>query len=218
MRILAVEGEPGELRRLTDRIRRAGWAVDGARTIQVARKNLVDTPYDGVVMSRTLVDGDALSLMGDVADGAGVVVIGEPEGTEERAVVLEAGADDCIDRPVDLEEMVVRLARVLVRRTSTSAGPVHIGRVVVDRVGRTASVDGAPVRLTPTQLCLLDHLVTHRHRVVGTGELLEHCWDARRGLLSNPLASQMNRLRNAFRGALVFRWVEPDGYLVEAGE
>jgi DNA-binding response OmpR family regulator len=215
MRVLVVEDDPATLRLHVKVLRAYGLAVDGVRTLRAAVEVLQDVPYDGAVLSRHLIDGDGVGLLPMLAADAAVVVITTPGAAEQRREALEAGADDCLTPPFAPDELALRMCKAIVRRTEPTSSPVRLGRVVFDRARRVITIDGEAVKTTKTELCVLDHLVAHRHRVVGAEELLEHCWDSRRDMFSNPLPSQINRLRARFADHLRIRWTDKGGYLVE---
>jgi DNA-binding response OmpR family regulator len=90
--------------------------------------------------------------------------------------------------------------------------------VTVDRARRRVTIDGQLAHLTPIQYSLLEYLAIHRDRVVSSDELLEHCWDSNRDLLSNPLHPQLSRLRTVFGDALAFVSVRGQGYLLQRSD
>lgn len=213
MRALAVAAEPGGLRAWVAALRKAGLATDGVRTRAAAVAALVDVAYDAVVIDRDLSDGDGLTLLSHAPPDAALVVV---TGPQDRSAIIAGGVDDALTPPFRSDELVLRVSKALVRRTEpTGRAVVSLGAVVVDRAARTVTRDGRRLRLTPTGLCVLDHLVAHRHRLVPAGELLDHCWDARRDLFSDPLPSQLNRLRAELSGAVAIRWVDRGGYLLD---
>ncbi len=215
MRCLVVAA-PAPLRSWVVALRRAGFAVDAVRTRAAALDLLSELEPDAVVVMTALADGDGLDVLA-AAPGAASVAVTPSGADEERATALAAGADDAVTPPVTTDELVLRVAKALVRRTEpTGIGLVRLGPVTVDRAVRRVNRDGAPLELTPTELCVLDHLVANRHRLVPPGELLDRCWDARRDMFSNPLSSQVWRLRGHLAGAVEIRWVNRGGYIVEA--
>lgn len=218
MRILVAEGDPKLSQPLSEALEEAAWAVDVVETAQEAREVLYDVFYDLVLVGRALPDDDGLELVVSVPERTGLVVIGWDGGTAERGAVLAEGPDDCVDPDTCIEELVVRVAKVLERRTSATLGPVRLGRAVVDRIRRVATVDGEVVPLSSTQFCLLDHIVAYRHRLVTISELLDQCWNAERDLFSDPLPSQIHRLRLAFRGVLEFTRADREGYVLEVSD
>ncbi|HEX7133423.1 MAG TPA: response regulator transcription factor [Iamia sp.] len=216
MRVLVVEDDPAALREHVRALRRLGLAVDGERTVRAGGRALADVPYDALVVRRRLADGDGMALAHELGDHVAVVVLTSgPVG--ERLDLLLAGVDDCIAPPVGTQELALRLGKAMLRRTG-SPSRVRIGRVLVDRIRREVSLDGAPVALTARQMCVLDHLVAHRHRVVSLEELLEHCWDERSDMFSNPVPSQITRLRSKLAGAIDIVWTGGAGYLLHVVE
>ena len=197
-------------------LRRLGLAVDGERTVRAGGRALAEVSYDALIVRRRLADGDGMALAHEVGDHVAVIVL-TTGPVAERLDLLLAGVDDCILDPVDIRELALRLIKAMLRRTG-SRSRVRIGRVLVDRIRREVSIDGTPVDLTARQMCVLDHLVAHRHRVVPPEELLEHCWDERSDMFSNPVPSQITRLRSKLAGAVDIVWTGGAGYLLEVAE
>lgn len=181
-----------------------------------ARSALADVDYDCLVVDRLVPDGDAMGLVREVceaSDRPSVLVLSALGAPDERVEGLARGADDYVPKPVRLEELALRVRRLLVRGRSPTRR-VELGRVVIDPARREVYVDGALVRLTARQYGVLDYLMANRHRMVTTEELLEHCWDRNRHLFSNPLHSQISRLRGRFRGVLLIESVRGEGYVL----
>lgn len=216
MRVLVVEDDPAALREHVRALRRLGLAVDGERTVRAGGRALAEVPYDALIVRRRLADGDGMALAHEVGDHVAVVVL-TTGPVAERLDLLLAGVDDCIAAPVDTRELTLRLIKAMLRRTGAPSR-VRLGRVLVDRIRREVSLDGVPVALTARQMCVLDHLVAHRHRVVPPEELLEHCWDERSDMFSNPVPSQITRLRSKLTGAVDIVWTGGAGYLLEVAE
>lgn len=217
MRLLLLEDDPELRAPYARRLRAEGHAVDEVDTLGRARLALMDVDYDCLVFDRLVPDGDSLELVSELHDGPDwtpILLLSALGDGEERVRGLRAGADDYVAKPVRLDELALRVTNLAVRATSPSMAPVQLGRVTIDRARRTAAIDDEPVRLTPMQYSVLDHLVAHRDRMVTTEELLEHCWDASRHLFANPLHSQITRLRSAFRGSLQFCSVRGQGYVL----
>jgi len=175
-----------------------------------------EVEYDCVVLDRLVPDGDSLQLVEEFSSyrsRPAVLVLSGLGSGDSRVDGLESGADDYIAKPVALDELVVRVRKLLVRRT-TGETRVRLGRVTVDLSRRRATLDGEEVHLTPTQYAVFEQLVLNRDRVIEQGALLEHCWDAHRDPFSNPLHSQITRLRSAFRGVLAIDSIRGSGYVL----
>lgn len=217
MRVLVLEDDPRLRESVAGRLRCDGYAVDQVGTLRAARSAVADAPYDCLVLDRLVPDGDALDLVADLgrsADPPMVLVVSALGDGDDRIQTLLAGADDYLAKPARIEELRIRVGKLLLRRTVERKAPIRIGRVLVDRARRDVSIDGVDVHLTPLQYAVLDYLVTHRDRMSSTEELLDHCWDRNRDVAANPLHSQICRLRKIFRGALRFDMVRGAGYVL----
>ncbi len=218
MRVLLLEDDCCLRRSLGQGLRADGFAVDETGTIAQAQESVDETRYDCVVLDRSVPDGDAISLLArwDAADDRpSILVVSGLGGGDSRVECLAAGADDSMVKPLSIEELILRVRKLVVRRTPGGAR-VRLGDVSIDRARRVVDVAGEPVRLSPLQYSVLQQLVIRAGRVVDHGWLLEHCWDARRDPFSDPLHSQVDRLRRIFRGHLVIEAARGSGYLVRA--
>ena len=218
MRLLLLEDDYELRRALGRRLRADGYAVDEVRSIAQAQKQLAETHYDCVVLDREVPDGDATGLLdrwnaGD--ERPPVFLLTEPGCGNGQLECLAAGADDSMAKPICVEELIVRVRRMIIRHTPGGAR-VHVGNVTMDRARRLVLVDGHQVRLSPLQYSVCQQLAIRAGGVVEQGWLLEHCWDARRDPFSDPLHSQVTRLRSIFRGHLVIESVRGSGYLMRA--
>ena len=99
----------------------------------------------------------------------------------ERAMALEEGADDYLNKPFDPQELVARIRAVLRRARPgrpplSAAGTLRSGRLRFDRVARRAWLDDAELTLTPKALTLLDYLLTHPDELLSRERLLDVIW------------------------------------------
>jgi DNA-binding response OmpR family regulator len=101
------------------------------------------------------------------------------KGTTEDVIQgFKLGADDYVKKPVSLEELGLRVAAVLRRAHSveSTSDSFDDGQLQIDTARRTVTLNGQPVRLTPTEFRLLSYLVRHRDRAVPRAELLTEVW------------------------------------------
>lgn len=214
MRVLLLGNTRRDPRSLARSLRRSGFAVDEIRSLNEAREAIDETQYDCLILDRNLPDGDAAELAVDLHAGADrpaiFMVVRDEAG---RVECLTAGADDAMVKPLSVEELILRVRKLIVRRTP--GGPwVQLGDVSIDRSRGIVCIADEPVHLSPLQYSVFEQLAIHAGRVVKHDWLLEHCWDSRRDPFANALHSLLTRLRHIFRGHIVIEPVRGLGYVL----
>ncbi|HZK99788.1 MAG TPA: response regulator [Caulobacteraceae bacterium] len=179
-RILVVDDEPQIHRFLTPALEAAGYEAvrvdDGAAALrEIARK-----PPDAVVLDLGLpdIDGkDVLSKARAFYDGP-IVVLSARERETEKIDALDLGADDYLEKPFGVGELLARLRAALRHRMRRDgAGPViEAGDLIVDLDRRRVSKAGEAVKLSPKEYDLLAHLAQGGGRVVTHRQLLTAVW------------------------------------------
>ena len=218
MRVLLLEDDYRLRQAYGRRLRADGYAVDEAVTLAQARSSFDEAQYDCVVLDRLVPDGDSIDLVSDLSarrTKPSILVISDLGDADSRIHGLSTGADDYVVKPVGLEELVLRVRKLIVRRSPAGAR-LQVGGVTVDRSRREVAIDGTPVHLTPTQYAVFEQLIINMGRVVDQGWLLDHCWDGQRDPFSDPLHSQVTRLRTIFRSHLVIETARGSGYMLRA--
>jgi two-component system, OmpR family, response regulator len=130
---------------------------------------------------------------------------------QERVLGIDAGADDYLAKPFEMEELIARV-RALVRRAAGHASAeLVLGAVRVDTRRCKVSVDGVDMPLTPHEYRLLVYLVHHQDRVVSRGELVDHIYAQDQDRDSNTIDVFIARLRRKL-GTEVIRTVRGLGF------
>jgi len=186
-RLLVVEDERHLATGLKLNFEFEGFEVDIAGTAREAAAMLArPEPYAAIILDVTLPDTDGFTLCRRIR-GSGnftpVIMLTARTRANDRVTGLEAGADDYLGKPFELDELIARVRSQIRRRRWDSAGggPVlqqmlTFGQAVIDFDRHEATVRGAPVKLTNLELELLRYLAANPERVVSRDELLERVW------------------------------------------
>jgi two-component system KDP operon response regulator KdpE len=183
-RVLIVEDEPALLRALQINLRARGYAVTTATTGQQALEEASEQAPDAVLLDLGLPDVDGTEVIRGLRgwSGAPVIVLSGRAGSGDKIGALDAGADDYVTKPFDMEELLARLRAALRRgEQAAPATSFRIGRHEIDTAAHTvvSRSPGGPaveLRLTPTEWRLLEVLLGAPGRLVGSEHLLGEVW------------------------------------------
>jgi DNA-binding response OmpR family regulator len=174
--ILVVEDER-DIRDLLRRyLERAGHSVLTSGTGAEALRLLEDGSTDLVLLDLGLPDIDGYDVLRFASTlGVSVIALTARSSVEDRILGLEKGADDYVTKPFSPQEVVLRVNAVLGRHAPPADDGVRSyggGRLVVDQQRHEASLDAAPLELTPTEWGLLTALAAAPGRVFSRAELV----------------------------------------------
>lgn len=214
MKILVVEDDKRLASFVSRVLSEEGFVVDCCHTGADGARQGATGAYDAVILDWMLPERDGLAVCRELRQGGSLVPIlmltarGE---VRERVVGLEAGADDFLVKPFDVEELVARV-HALIRR-ATGHAKLRAGSIEIDRVARKARFRDAPLDLTTREYALLLHLVYHAGKVVTRSELLSRVWETNFDPSSNFVEVHVSRLRDKLGdGASLIETVRGMGY------
>ncbi len=217
MRLLVVEDDPDLMRQLGDTLRRDGYAVDEATDGEEAEYLGDVEPYDAVVLDLGLPVKDGMSVLKHWRENnvnVPVLILTARGQWSEKVSGFDAGADDYLTKPFQMEELQVRL-RALIRRAAGHASPIiECGPITLDTGAATVSVGGQPVTLTGHEYKLLSYLMHHSDKIVSRTELTEHIYDQDFDRDSNTIEVFVGRLRKKI-GTNLIKTVRGLGYRME---
>lgn len=126
-----------------------------------------------------------------------VVVLSPEDRKSAKILALDAGADDFVAKPFDMDELLARVRAVLRRapRNPSKVPVVATGDLVIDLEARQVRRSGSPVHLTPTELGLLEELVSNPGRLLTHQHLLQRVWGPSYGTESHYLRVYVAQLR-----------------------
>jgi DNA-binding response OmpR family regulator len=191
MRGLAIEDDAREAELMVDCLRLLGFRAEVADNGWTALERF--RSHDLILLDLDLPDIDPLCLCRTIRSAGNIPVIGLTAGGErERVRGLQAGADDCLNKPCSVRELAARIQAVM-RRSAGSAGKslvIDEGRVRIDSANRQVRVAGVPVTLTPKEFDLLHLLATDTGRVFTREELMTRVWRDGGAVSRGPRASR----------------------------
>ncbi|WP_133478720.1 response regulator [Cognatilysobacter segetis] len=200
VRVLIVDDDPGIAGLLGRYLDARGMQTHSTDSIAGMRALLRQRAFDVVLLDLGLPDGDGLDALRDLrAEWSGPVLILSGRGEAvERVMGLETGADDFIDKPFDLRELLARIHAVMRRNRGDTVepGPLVLDGLRFDAATRTAyDREGVPLALTSGEFDLLMSFARRPQQTLSRDELM----NATRGRPSGPfdraIDVQVARLR-----------------------
>jgi DNA-binding response OmpR family regulator len=196
----------------------AGYEVAGRVDGEVLERDLATFRPDLVVLDVMLPGRDGFALLDVVRrhSDAGVVLLTARDGIEDRLRGLHSGADDYVVKPFVLAELVARVTAVL-RRLGRTPSTVQIGDLVLDASAGTVLRGGQPIELTATERRLLEHLASHRGRVLSKTQLLTSVWGYQ-DFDPNLVEVHISALRRKLGEPRLLHTVRGAGYVLRVGD
>jgi two-component system OmpR family response regulator len=179
MRVLLIEDEPAIAQDVANALGETGYVVDIARDGEEGWFRASTEDYDAVVLDLGLPKLDGLSLVRRLREEESTVpilVLTARGSWLQRVEGIDAGADDYLTKPFEMEELVARLAALL-RRVGRHVTPlIEIGALRIDTRRLRVMINGRAIELSPLEFRLLRYLAHNRDRVVAQSELVEHVY------------------------------------------
>ena len=123
------------------------------------------------------------------------------ETVADRVAGLDAGADDYLVKPFDLDELLARVRALMRRSSNGDATLLRFGDVALDRGAREAARGERRIELTRTEYSLLELFMRHPRQVLTRSQIYERVWDYDFGPLSNSLSVYIGYLRRKLEAA-----------------
>jgi two-component system KDP operon response regulator KdpE len=204
-RILLIDDDPQLVRALRIALSARGYETDVGPSGRAGLARAESIPPDLVIVDLGLPDIDGVAVVQAIRGWSSVPIIVLSARLSELSKIdaLDAGADDYVTKPFAIGELLARIRAALRRGVPVEETPVvTTAAFTVDLAAKRVSrVDGATVRLTPTEWHLLEVLVRHPDRLISHQQLLHEVWGPQYSSEVNYLRVHMANLR---------RKLEPD--------
>lgn len=218
MRILLVEDDgllgPGVAAGLVQ----AGYAADLVTSGEDAEAALQTTHYDAAILDLGLPGIDGLTLLRQrraAKDATPVLVLTARDTIADRIKGLDAGGDDYLVKPFDLDELLARLRALLRRGKGAAAAILRHGRIALDPAAHSVSLDGEPVALSGREFAVLQELLINAGRVLTRAQLEERLYGWGEEVESNAIEVHIHNLRRKLHPSVI-RTLRGVGYMVPA--
>ncbi len=216
MRVLLVEDDAMIAQGLQTALRQSGFAVDWTGDGKSASAALKASTFDLMLLDLGLPQLDGIDVLRELrkrGDATPVIILTARDEIQHRIAGLDAGADDYIVKPFDLDEVTARMRSVLRRAAGRGDPCILHGDLKLDPITRTVQRNGAPVGLSAHEYAVLEALLQRPGAVLSRGQLEDRLygWDEQIG--SNAVEVYVHGLRRKL-GSDAIRTLRGVGYFV----
>ncbi len=199
MRFLVIEDNERLAGLVRQGLEEQGYTVDITTSGREGEEMAVRQPYDVIVLDLMLPDHDGVQLCRDLRRrkvATPVLMLTALSSTDDKVSGLEAGADDYLTKPFDLEELIARVRALMRRAQSTEGAKLRFGGIEMDLAGRKVTREGKRIDLTTKEFALLEYFMRNPERVLTRTNIGERVWDLLFEDESNVIEVYVSRLRS----------------------
>ena len=216
MRVLVVEDDRMIAKGLHTALKQDGYAVDGVSDGRSAAEALRSSRFDVVLLDLGLPERDGLEVLRELrsrGDATPVIIVTARDDVHNRIQGLDAGADDYIVKPFDLDEVAARMRSVLRRAAGRGDPCIRHRGIALDPVSHAVERDGEPVVLSAHEFAVLEALLQRPGTVLSRAQLEDRLYGWSEGIESNAIEVYVHGLRRKL-GNDAIRTLRGVGYFV----
>ncbi|PZO89156.1 MAG: DNA-binding response regulator [Sphingomonas sanxanigenens] len=206
MRLLVIEDNARMAALVADGLQRRNFVCDVAHSLAAAEDAMGGTTYDAIVLDLGLPDGDGtdwLTSRRKYHEMPPAIMLTARGALEDRITGLDAGADDYLVKPVEIDELAARI-RALLRRPGVRIQPViEVGRLYFDVANRTARAGDQEIDLSRREADLLELLMRHAGTVVHRAVIENALYSFSDPVTPNAIEATISRVRRKLEDAHV---------------
>jgi DNA-binding response OmpR family regulator len=206
MRLLIAEDDPMLGPGLKRALERAGYVADLARTGEEAIAAAAAQPYALLLLDLGLPEVEGMAAMRAIRrrrPDMPIIIVTAQDRAEQKVEGLDAGADDYVVKPFDLEELLARIRARIRSREGRASDQLSAHGVTIDLAARTAAKDGVPVALTAKEFKVLAVLMRRTGQFVAKPELEAALYDSEAEVESNTIETAIYALRRKLGADLI---------------
>jgi two-component system OmpR family response regulator/two-component system response regulator QseB len=194
--------------------------VDWVRDAAAAQGTLGSERFDLVLLDLGLPQGNGLDVLRELrgrGDATPVIVLTARDGPGDRVAGLDAGADDYLVKPFDLDELGARIRAVLRRQAGRAMPLLAHGAVTLDPATRQVTSGGQPVLLSAREYAVLELLMQRPGAVLSRAQIEDRLYGWGEEIESNAVSVYVHQLRKKL-GADFIRSMRGVGYFLDTGK
>ncbi len=201
MDILLIEDEPKTAQTVRSFLQESNMRVDCAADGQAGRRLALQYDYDVIISDVVMPSLDGINLCQSLREKgvrSPILLLSALSQTEDKVAGLNAGADDYLAKPFDLQELLARILALARRANGQLNAPAKLVFADLEMNLATLEVTRADksISLTPREFALLEYLVRNPERVVPKAELLEQVWNIDEQINTNVIEVYVGYVRN----------------------
>ena len=179
LRILLVEDDKRIANALAEALTDQNYVIDIALDGEIGWEFIEAFPYELIVLDVMLPKQDGVSLCQQLRQSnysMPILMLTAKDTSTDKVIGLDAGADDYVVKPFDLQELMARIRALLRRRSSTFASVLEWESLRLNSSTCEVIYKGHPLHLTPKEYRLLELFLRNSHQAFNRSEILEHLW------------------------------------------
>lgn len=219
MRLLLVEDDQHLGMSIHRAIKSEGYACDWVTSCQDARQAVGDTDFDLIILDWNLPDGTGPSWLYERRQNgltSPVLMLTARTTLLDKVEGLDAGADDYLTKPFDLDELFARIRALLRRRSIAPTTVIEFGDILINSAASTVAVKNQPIDLTKAEFDLLSCLAEKKGQFVSKSQLENALYDWDSSVTPNAIEVLISRLRKKI-GSSYIQTKRGFGYKLEIG-
>ncbi len=216
MRVLLVEDDRMIAKGLQTALRQDGYTVDGVSDGRSAAEALRTPGFDVVLLDLGLPERDGLDVLRELrgrGDATPVIIVTARDDIQSRIAGLDAGADDYIIKPFDLDEVAARMRSVLRRAAGRGDPCIRHRGIALNPISHAVERDGEPVLLSAHEFSVLEALLQRPGAVLSRAQLEDRLYGWGDAVESNAVEVYVHGLRRKL-GSDAIRTLRGVGYFI----
>ncbi len=204
MKILLVEDDDRITDPLAEDLRHQSHVVDIAYDGLAGWEFARSTTYDAILLDWMLPKLDGVQLCQKLRQNdyqAYILLLTAKDATGDKVVGLDAGADDYLVKPFEVEELTARLRALSRRQPIYQSAILRYGKIELNQTNHIVTYGESPIELTPKEYLLLEHFLQHPTQVISRTSLLDRLWEFDRVSGEQTIKTHLTNLRRKIKQA-----------------